>query len=305
MKKSSIKNLTFTYVFKHEFKIVWDVMKDFAKTNRMCELVIKGWSSPPVFQKMSHSYELGSEFYFVFKNFIKLNLKNVEVEEFEDFAKIRYEVQPDFNVIPNYEYTYTLYGDLTGSYCTLVLEINYEKILYKTKKEKEEANLELFIILKNIEKCIEEEKVMKMQIEQIQINKSFQTVWDMILNFKDFRRINPLICDEVEYEGEKLGEGMEVIFKWTRKYKSSVKLQVKQIRKAFDFCILIFESLESCPPVPRQKIEWRLEKKECDMCNVKLTHNYNEIIKKESLKYTSKVKKKILQNLKRKVEESS
>ena len=61
---------------------------------------------------------------------------------------------------------------------------------------------------------------------------------------------------------------------------------------------IIFESYKSIPLVPKQIIEWKLEKFGEGQCVVKMTNLYNEVIKKESLVYASKIKKKILKKIK-------
>lgn len=300
-KSKKVKNRKFVYVLKHDFKTTWNILKDMKKTNRMTDLLNEGFCSPPVFNKMLYTWELGAEYKMLHKNMIWLYVKTENVVEEENFAKIKWKITSD-TPFPGYYYIYTIYGDITGTLTTLVLDIEYEREISQTKREIEDGNLELYMIYQNIDECIKNEKIAKTQKEEIIINKNFAEIWYIVVNFKEFHKLIPLTCDSVEYEGDILEEGKKVVFSWDKSHKGVVFLNVKSLFQAYDFAFLVLESYESIPAVPQQLIEWRLEKIDEEKCNVKLIHKYNETIKKESLQHTSKVKKKILQTLKKKLE---
>lgn len=302
MERSNSNQFTFSYTFKHDLKSTWSVLKDFSKTNRMSDQAIEGWTSQPVFTKCTHSYELGAEFCYYHRKFIKLFVKNTEIMESDNFARVKFEVSSNTQFFPSYDFIYNLYSDPTGSSCTLILEKIFKSDFKMPVREQELYELELFTICTHIEKCIEEEKVLKTQSEEIQISKDFEFVWQSIMKFKEFQKLVPLICDEVEYDGDCLTEHKKVAFKWNSKRQSVVYLNVNQVSKNSDFGVLLFESYDSSPPVPQQKIEWRIEKQDDFNCLLKLTHIYNEIITQESLSYSSQMKRKILQDLKMQIE---
>ena len=119
---------------------------------------------------------------------------------------------------------------------------------------------------------------------------------------KTFKNLVPRICDNVEYEGEKLKKGSKMIFSWEKPMKMSVSLEVKKIVKEDKECELVYDSFESKPKVPWQEIQWKLIKLDDTNTLIEFRHSFQEEIKKENLDYISRNKKKILISLKKVIE---
>ena len=62
------KDILFHYVFNHDMKTTWNVIRDLEKTNRMTNLIINEIFSKINFTKYDKSYEKGAEFDMIWKN---------------------------------------------------------------------------------------------------------------------------------------------------------------------------------------------------------------------------------------------
>ena len=92
-------------------------------------------------------------------------------------------------------------------------------------------------------------------------------------------------------------------FKWkTLKGQSVAFSVVKEVKEEENLCELILQCNKGIPAVPRQEIIWTVEKSEEDLCQVKFIHRYKDHIKNTSLIISSKLKQKILDSFKNRVE---
>jgi hypothetical protein len=301
MKKETTSPEKFKYSFKEKFETVWSTMKNISKTNKIASSLIKGLAGDPTFVKGKNSYEVDAEFYFSYRVSSVFNMKTLEVEKKKDSAFIKWEckIKPDGDI---YELSYNIKSRNGGLNCDIELVINYKTDRFWKEGELEAMRQENFYLFTYIEKCIIQQKIIKIQEENIKISADFNTICDFILAFKCFHKHIPDCCDAIDYEGDILDIGSKVTLEWKVKQKMKVFLIVTKNERKEDYFSLVFESVGSTVPLPNQLVEWRVTKSSEGEYLVKFFHVYKDKVKKEALDAISKCKKGILNKFKMKME---
>jgi hypothetical protein len=295
----------FSYVYKHDFKLVLNTMRDLEKQSHICNLLAHDFVSEVVFTKFEKTWEIGAEFNFLWKGVIKLYYRTLEYYEGSEYAKIKWIVYKTEPVTLDFYMSFTLFKDFTGLFTTVLLSSASLQEYEQTEDDLKRIKLERYVILKNIDRFLEGEGDQKRQKETIYIEADINILWKIISNMKLFQKLVPIICDSVIFDeqNEEIREGTELTLYWnTENGKSSVIFVVKKIIAGDNFCSLVYECKEGNTPVPKQEIVWSIEKKEGDFCFVEFSHHYQEDIKKESLQQTSILKKRLLEGLKKQLE---
>jgi len=303
MKKETTNPQIFKYSFKEKFETVWSTMKNISKTNIIASSLIKGLAGELTFVKGKNSYEVDAEFYFSYKVSSVFNMKTLAVEKQKDSAFIKWEckIKPDEDF---YEYSYNLKSLNGGLSCDIELIINYKSERVWKEGELEAMRKENLYLFTYIESCIIQQKIIKIQEENIKISADFNKICDFILDFKSFHKHIPDCCDVIDYKGEILDVGSKVSLEWKIKQKMKVFLIVTKNERKEDYFSLVFESIGSTVPVPNQLVEWRVTKSsDCEYL-VKFFHVYKDKVNKEALDAISKCKKGILYKFKMKMESS-
>jgi hypothetical protein len=289
------------FEYNLDYEETWNVLKNMKITIRFCNKIKEEFSSEPMFQKGSETYELGAEFCLRWNAAILHYFRLDEIIETDYYSKVKWKAFKSIPQTIEYDFIYHLHRHKEGG-CILIVEIIYPNQFIMPNEEIEKANAERKLIFNVIEKCIRNKEHFKCQVESILIKADFKLVYNILLNMKLFNRLVPMICDKVEYEGDKLKVGTKMKFTWYGKGKGKddmvVDLSVKKITKTSSQCVLNYESSSSTSPIPDQSIEWKATVMPDLECLLVFSHNFNEVIKKETLEAISKQKIKILRKLK-------
>jgi hypothetical protein len=287
----------FSYVFKQNYNRVWNCLRDVKKTNKICNLISEGYASEVTMSKEKETWELGAEFSLVWKRMIRMYFRTVDFIETPDYSRIRWKVYKTDPPTLDFYLTYCLYQDITGNFSTMVMEWQYLIDFDKTETEVTEKKMENIRIYTAIDKYLTQEENERLQEECIYIESDMLILWKIISNFKIFQRLVPIICMSVSYSGD-VAPGTKVTMYFDCKNKAYVHMTIKSIIVRDNLCRLTYECSEGNPSVPKQEIVWTVEEKEGGFCLVSFRHYYEEVLKKESIQQTSKLKKRILQTLK-------
>jgi len=306
MKNHDPPSINFEYCFSEKFEIVWNSVKNVSNNNRMTNKLFKGVVGEPIFEKGYYSYELGAQFYFNYRQIFDIHMKTIYSEKTDDFACIKWECRLDpSNTL--YDMIFYFQSENDGLKCNFKLEALYKTYRNFNPGEKENIQKENYLIWSNIEKCIQEEKISKVQKEIIKISTTnIESISEFLLNLKEFHKNIPMCCDSVDYSGDILEMGSKVTLEWIVKQNLKVFLLVTKIEKRKDFFSLVYESTGSTLPVPPQIVEWRVYKlPEIGEFVVEFIHHYNDSIHEDALKSIAKNKLDILSKLKFKLESAA
>jgi hypothetical protein len=302
MKNHDPPSINFEYCFKEKFETVWNSVKNVSNNNRMTNKLFKGVVGEPIFEKGNYSYELGAEFHYNYRKIFDIHMKTIYIEKTYDYACIKWECRLD----PSdtlYDMIFHFKSENDGLKCNFKLEALYKTYRNFNPGEKENIQKENFLIWSNIEKCIQEEKISKVQKEKIKIsNTNIESICELLLNLREFQKNIPMCCDFIHYSGGLLEVGSKVTLEWTVNQKLKVFLLVTRIEKKNDFFSLVYESTGSTLPIPPQIIEWQVQKLSEDECVVKFIHYYKDSVHEDALASIAKNKIDILSKLKIKLE---
>lgn len=293
----------FSYVFKHDFKEVLYLVRDWVKSSEIIEKSMTYDMSDFIITKGNNTWEKGSEFSFHWKKSVRFHKKVLDYEEKENYARIVwfvYKMESSF-------FDFYLYAhfnrDYTGKYTTVSLK--RENMQFVSDEEK--LNMDRFKAFSIIDENLKNQKNLKEQIEVIFIDNNLEKAWSYISDLRKLTQLVPSICDDITCDGSEIIEGSELNLSWKQQNVDEklqfVKLKVNKIITNNMFCQIEYETIESNPTVPKQQIIWRVEKADGDFLKIKFIHKYSENI--DNIKSISVMKKKILKDLKQKLESNS
>lgn len=285
--------------FNTTFNDTWYALRDVKITNYILNNLLNLSCTEPAFIKGETSYERGADFFFTWKDMIKLFFRVEEIIDTDYYKRLKwflYKTDP-----PSFSYYFTLHLHNLEHKCFLTTEINHIQPIFMTPEEVKVQSDERYMIFSGIGKKILAREHLKFHEENVFISASKQMLSKIILNMKLLRRVAPSICDSIEYEGEKIDVGMEVNFVW-KSTNMNVKLIVKDIVKTKDLLIIHYQNCSNVPNIPDQEIEWKVKKISDKESLVSFKHKFNDVIKKDLLMDISKQKVKILKQLKESAE---
>jgi hypothetical protein len=298
-----LKNVVCSIVFNRNLTSFFDILKDLTKVNQINNKYDEGFASETIFTKHSQTWEEGAEFSFLLKNSIKISMRTIECKLFKDYAKITIHSYESIPPTIEHGFGYTLYPDNTGQNTTVIMEFFKKGDIEMTTQSIEKLKLHNILILKNIDKYMtqKEKENQLIQRECVYIKSDLENIIKIISNLKTLRKFVPILCDSVKIVGE-IKIGTEITLKWKKKPKSTVKLCVTDIQINQDSFSIFYDCVDAKPKVPSQNILWSCTKKEGNFCLVEFSHIYKELLSKELLESISKLKKKILKNLREQIE---
>jgi hypothetical protein len=134
------------------------------------------------------------------------------------------------------------------------------------------------------------------QEEAIILEADIHKVWEVITNWKDFRRHVPEVAEEVtvEYSPDSEDNMVEVIKLKENKTEQSLKVVTKEFNGNIGVYTMITTDDIKSPP---QEIIFRLLSIDCAMCYLVVRHNFYEPVPCKYIKLLSKKKKRILKTL--------
>jgi hypothetical protein len=296
------KTCYFSYVFKHDLKDVLYLLRDWIKTSEIIANRIDYDMSDFLITKGNNTWEKGSEFSFSWKKSVRFHKRVLEYEERENYAKIVlfvYKMESSFFDF----YLYVHFNrDYTGKYTTLSLK--RENMQFVSDEEK--LNADRFKAMKVIDDYLKNKQNLKEQNEVVFVDSTLDHIWTYVSDLRKLAKTVPLICDDVVCDDPVVIEGTELILEWKQQNVDEklqfVKLKVNRITTNNTFCKIEYETIVSNPTVPKQLIIWKVAKADGDFVKIKFSHKYSENIEYENIKAISVMKKKILKQLKQKLE---
>jgi len=286
----------FTYVFNHEFNTVLETLKDMKKTNEMV-LPCKVGYSKVKFRKLTNTWLVGAEFFFDFKNLVKVSFRTVKFKYNKEKAIIKFHI---VKLKTELYMSYELFNDSINKTTTFVLKFDIvqndiESVLnYSSNKERHLA-------FKTIDENITNAKQAKVLLEKIFIKTEFDLVCEIIIDLRKFIQIVKIFWDKVEYEGEMV-EGCRIKFSKLIDNKKIVSfLYIKNISIGSNFMEISYEC-KSDPPIPHHTITFKVEKHKDRSIELKFINEYKEPIDNDKIKFEKKIKSTILKSLKKVLE---
>ena len=141
------------------------------------------------------------------------------------------------------------------------------------------------------------------QSESIVIEYPPKEVFKILSDWREFQKLVPKICDEVEYVGKASEIGSNLTMNWTNKKKA--KCQLKETKCAFNEESNEYEyslvSIQAEPKVPDQEVHFKVLEIE-KFSYLQFLHLYSEPMPAEVEVKISKYKKQILVSLKKALE---
>lgn len=292
----------FSYVFKHDFKEVLYLVRDIIKSTEIINESNLGDMSDFIITKGENTWEKGNEFSFLLKSGIRFFKKVLDYEETENYAKIVwfiYKTEP-----ATFDFYLSAYfnRDYTGKYTTFVFKLEYNRPMVDGEK----INASRFQTFSLLDEYLTNKNTLKEQNEIIYIDTSLEKAWSVISNLSLLAKMVPLICDEISCNEQDICEGTEFNMSWKQQTGTEkvnfVKLKVKRIHITSNSSQIEYDIIESVPIVPKQIVIWQVEKAEGQFVRIKFSHKYSENVQNDSIKMISEMKKKILKELKIKLE---
>lgn len=299
MESPELRTIVSTHYFNSSIKQVWDMLKDINKTNAIANYIFP--ASPVKFIKGNHTYELGSEFSFIFKNSLTFYFTCTEIMESESYNKITWRV---FKTEPEtilYDISYNLHIKSENE-CVLIMFMKCEYNDNIDLGDQVVTLQERHLIYEELDHAVSAQNNSKIQIESIIVKSPVLKIFNFITNLKKFQKNIPIICDKVECQDE-IKEKSQFYFKWYKRVQLEVELFVKKLYANDESSIFIYESMNKNPAIPSQEVIWKVYKINESNSLVVFKHRFEEDIKKKLLENIAKNKRKILQNIKSYFEE--
>jgi hypothetical protein len=150
-------------------------------------------------------------------------------------------------------------------------------------------------ILKNMENYLLEQYEFY-QEEAIILEADIQRVWEVVTNWKDFKRHVPEVAEEVtvEYNQGDEDNTIELIKLKENKTEQSLKVVTKEFNGNIGVYTMTTTEGANSPP---QEIIFRLLSIDCAMCYLVVRHNFYEPVPCKYVQLLSKKKKRILKTL--------
>jgi len=181
----------------------------------------------------------------------------------------------------------------------------FDKQPILTIEQKQNTDAERKKMLKNLDVYLDKDVSDLFQYESIIINRSISKVWQSVTNWELLKELVPFIADEIEYKGCHSNINTELTLKWIKK-NAICNLKVTEINRSENdqtWCYTM-NCYNGTPKPPLQNIKFCLFKLDQDSVFLEFQHNFFEPIKYDVLKTISLDKRRILLELRNKLESS-
>lgn len=292
-----VKSTKFQYRFKDHIERVWKFLKDFSKTFK----IYQDLRSQEIFTKGNSSFEVDSEFTFVWKNKDTCNFNVFNVVDSPEKKLLHFKIfkkEKDLRI----EYILNLYEVTIDKSTLFVWDCIYEEPgVWKTSEEIEQAKSEKIEIIRRFVNLLRINVENLNQIESILLNHSIEKVWNIVSNWKKFHKLVPNISTEIDFIGKPEAIDSIIILKWGHE-DSHVSCRLKVQEKKYDasgkIYILRLLCLEKSSDNPNHEILLKLTNLDSTHTFIEFTHIFLKPIESRVIPELSIYKTRILKNLK-------
>jgi hypothetical protein len=303
-KKGGLR-ITIYSIFRDEMEHVYNILKDISVTSPWVNLMEENLSTDLTFTKGENSYEVGNEFYCLWKKILRVYFRVVEMSISEDSAICRWHVYKSDPVDIPYFFSYYFQRNTEDNSTVLQVESLFcNREFNMSRQDIEMIQEERKTMYQILEKCVFQCEKINLQNESIGIKTNIMNISRILLNFKLFHKMVPIICERVDYKGEEVDEDTNIKFHWEGRVKMSIDIKIKKILRDDTRTLIIYECSDGRQHVPAQQVEWEVIRVDEENSFINFRHNFTEKINKKMLDSISREKKLILQNLKKAVENS-
>lgn len=290
-----VKSQKLSHRFEYDIDRVWNFIKNVKRTQEAFSDV----RSEPEFTKGSESYEVGSEYSFVWRNYLRLNFIVLGIIDEKDFKQQHLKIEVDITNV-RYDFIYNFYR-LTSDNSTLMKWewiFEGEKGIKLTPKHIDAVMADRKFMIERFDKYLKESAVDLIQTESDLIPCEFKYLWKIITNWSIFKKIVPDICDECSYNDDPLKVGTILTIKKDN-YICMLRVTKSEMNKEKGEADYRLISIDSKPKQPQQEICFKITEINEINCLLIFKHVYHESIKADQLRMGSKMKKKILKKLRK------
>ena len=285
-----LKFQNFEKIFQMDIDYVWDFLKDVKKTYE----VLHEFRTEAIFIKGNNSYELGNEFHFIWKKFLKLFFRTELIINTCNYKKLIFRVFKAEPINVNYNFIYTLYRISNNSSTLLLWEWVYDgEGLFINLKEQDLLRCERKRMLELFEGYLKQ-NFNFIQSESTQINCIATKLWKIITNFDYFIRIAPSLADSVEIDGDYMKPNSIIKIRIRKKYYNLNVIKAEYNKEGIYYYTL------SCRDdnIPKQEIRFEISNITENCCFIIYNHLFTEYIDFKLIEKIAKRKKETLKSLK-------
>ncbi len=295
----------FNYTFKHDYEEVVNLVRDFKKCVELNNKIIPDFSTDFKITKLNNTWEEGAEFDILFKKKIRLFFRTIKYSQTNEATYIKWYVTIKQPFLISYFMNYSIFNDSYNGLCSFVHEWEFPSDSKRLLLEKDEPQKEKYLLFNHYDLYLNNKSISNTHVGSCEIKSDILSIWKLISNLKRFVEKVPAICNYIYAEDEELTLGKIISLRWDSDYlKGDAVLKVIFIHKDDKMHLLTYELVEANPPRPKQKIQWKIEKK-TESCILTLSHIYKEEVEKRTLNAMSFLKKEIFKQIKECLEESN
>jgi hypothetical protein len=290
-----------SYVFKHHINRVWDIIKDayvmqsIFEDTMICQnvTILKG----------NNTYDVGNIFTLLWRSILQVTYEVESVSIEDDFRQIRLKCIKTVPFDMRFTYIYSLYTTTIDNYTLMIMEILHEQVYFSTVDQKKMGELERKEVLTVIDNYLNQSVKDLYQVESVIIKTNINRLWSIITNWVEFRKLVPVIADRVVYLGDPLKKDSKLLLKWTNK-NIECYLKVEEVRNEGlnEDWVYSMQCYDGIPKPPIQNLIFTLNSVCEEIVFLEFKHVFHEPIKYDIMKNISQDKKKILQELRNKLE---
>ena len=144
--QSKPKSDIFNYTFKHEYKEVVNLLRDFKKCAELNNNILPDFSTDFNMTKYENTWQERSEFNILFKKQLRIYIRTVTYTETEDVTHIKWFLSVKEPMIINYFMSYSIYNDSLNGLCSLVHELTFPSDSKRLICDKDEPDKEKFLM---------------------------------------------------------------------------------------------------------------------------------------------------------------
>ena len=172
-----------------------------------------------------------------------------------------------------------------------------------TMDQKKHTDFERRDFLKQLDIYLEKDIKDLFQYESILIKSSLEKLWRVVSNWVEFRKLVPFIADEVIYSGDPLVKGTNIVLKWFKKNAECIMNVIEaNMDDQKNFGTYSIMCVGGNPKPPLQHVFFIFTKINEETVFLEFKHSFLEPVKYEVLNSISQDKKKILSELRKKIE---
>lgn len=290
------KTIRTCYVFKDKISRVYPVITQMEKYHNLISDLI----SPVVMLKGEKSWDLGSEFEFMWYGYAKLSCTCTEVINTEHYKRFAWKVNAEIADL-EYDYSESFYSNTSDNSTLFVWEWENEQ-----PEKCPMTNLMIegfksirYEMIKRWEKYLSTSLDDLYQFESIIIHSKIKEIFDIVSNWTVLQPIAPSIADQVEYEGDPLVIGTKFKISFlAKKMVCFLKVIQNETNENCNEWKYYLECYDGKPKVPLQEIHFNIIKISETCCYLSFKHIFKSPIKVEIIESLSEGKRDILSKIK-------